>query len=133
MALASRPWGACQLSLSRVVETDPARSRGPGLLKISHSHTSHFKSTAKLRWCLLSRRQLGMVVGRTKFLFLLDLFVGTARFRVEVTEGIHSGSLEGSPSGLCSGQRRDDKLNIACGNKPILASPYPPQGIWFLS
>jgi hypothetical protein len=31
---------------------------------------------------------LGMVVGRTKFLFLLDLFVGTARFRAEVTEGV---------------------------------------------
>ena len=34
----------------------------------------------------MSRRQLGMVVGRTKFLFLLDLFVGTARFRAEVAE-----------------------------------------------
>ena len=88
MALASRPWGACQLSLSGVVETDPARSRGPGLLKISHSHTSHFKSTAKLRCCLLSRRQLGMVVGRTKFLFLLDLCVGTARFRADVAKGV---------------------------------------------
>ena len=35
----------------------------------------------------MSRWQLGMVVGRTKFLFLLDLFVRTARVRAEVAKG----------------------------------------------
>ena len=44
-----------------------------------------------------------MVVGRTKFLFLLDLFVGTARLRAEVAEGVKLRNLQVAPESDSAG------------------------------